>query len=114
MISAKELLDNIEKIRISRGENKKQFYENSGAGRSFPDNLKKSQMPSFDKVLMIADYAGVSIETLIGKGEPIAIKASESEWDVILNSMSDESLLMLRDYAKFLLWRQAQAVADTL
>ena len=114
MISAKELYETIESIRMKIGEKTTAFYENSGAGRSFPDNLKKGRMPSFDKVLMIADYAGVSIETLIGKGEPIAIKASESEWDVILNSMSDESLLMLRDYAKFLLWRQAQAVADTL
>lgn len=48
------------------------------------------------------------------KPEPIIIKASESDWDKILSQMSDESLVMLRDYAKYLLWRQVQAAADIL
>lgn len=114
MITPKELLDNIELARHNLGESITSFYTNSGAGRSFPDNLKKGRMPSFDKVLMIADYAGVSVERLVGRAEPIAIIATESEWDAILHQMSDESLLMLRDYAKYLVWRQAQASEDNL
>lgn len=46
--------------------------------------------------------------------EPIAVKASESEWDFILDRLSDESLLMFREYARYLLWRQAQADGDNL
>lgn len=114
MITPKDLFDNIEAVRMEKGEKTTPFYTNSGAGRSFPDNLKKGQMPSFDKVLMIADYAGVSVERLAGRAEPIAIIATESEWDAILHQMSDESLLKLRDYAKYLVWRQAQASEDNL
>lgn len=38
--------------------------------------------------------------------EPIAIKATAAEWDMILNRMSDESLDRLQAYAEYLLYRQ--------
>lgn len=67
MITPEKLNESIERIRNEKGEGKTQFYTNSGAGRSFSDNLKKGQMPSFDKVCMIADYAGVSLDSIIGR-----------------------------------------------
>jgi transcriptional regulator with XRE-family HTH domain len=38
--------------------------------------------------------------------EPIALKASKSEWIYILERMSDENLIKLRDYARLLLLSQ--------
>lgn len=46
--------------------------------------------------------------------EPIIIKASESDWTQILNQLSPESLVKLRDYTRFLLWLQDQDAANSL
>ena len=70
------------------------------------------QNPSAGKIIQIADYLGVSVDYLLGRTEQLQ-KKTEDEWEVILNQMSDESLLLFRDYAKFLIWRQAQAGEDT-
>ena len=40
--------------------------------------------------------------------EPLALKASKSEWIYILERMSDENLIKLRDYALLLLMSQDQ------
>lgn len=111
MITPNDLLNNIESIRKQKGEKTTQFYESSGAGRSFPDNLKKGRMPAFDKVLMIAEYAGVSIETLIGKDEPIPIKTTEQHWMQILLDLPDDLRNQMEDYLDFLLWKQNRGSA---
>lgn len=38
--------------------------------------------------------------------EPIALRASVSEWTELLNSLSDENLIKLRDYAQLLILQQ--------
>ncbi len=38
--------------------------------------------------------------------EPIALRASVSDWIKILNGMSDDNLIKLRDYARLLLLQQ--------
>lgn len=74
---------------------------------------KKGAVPSGDILVKVADYFGVSVDYLLGRESKLHTQ-TESEWDVILNQMSDDSLLMFREYAKFLLWRQAQAARDSL
>ncbi len=111
MITPEKLNESIEKIRNEKGEGKTQFYTNSGAGRSFSDNLKKGQMPSFDKVCMIAEYAGVSLDSIIGR-DTIGFKAaSEDKWRNALNQLSEASLADLEKYLDFLLWKQSQDAA---
>ncbi|MBR5314612.1 MAG: hypothetical protein IKU45_04260 [Clostridia bacterium] len=112
MITPEKLNEYIEKIRNEKGEGKTQFYTNSGAGRSFPDNLKKGQMPSFDKVCMIAEYAGVSLDAIIGRNSESIGSLSEKEWLSIINGLTDDSLLALREYTRFLRWKQDQDNAD--
>ena len=48
------------------------------------------------------------------KYEPIIIKTSKSDWTQILNQLSPESLVKLRDYTRFLLWLQDQDAANSL
>lgn len=42
------------------------------------------------------------------RNEPIAIKATKSEWTEIMNRMSDENRQKLQDYAEFLRLKQDQ------
>lgn len=58
-----------------------------------------------NKAIESAKAAGMNVEV-------ISVKASESEWDKILDGLSPESLVQLRDYVKFLYWKQAQVPAD--
>lgn len=44
--------------------------------------------------------------------EPIAIKATKSEWERILDNMSDESRQKLQDYAELLLLKQDQGDSE--
>ena len=73
---------------------------------------KGMQNPSSDKIILIADYLGVSVDYLLGRAEstlePVALKASRSEWIQILERMSDDNLIKLRDYALLLLMSQDQ------
>ena len=42
----------------------------SGAGRSFISNIKKGQIPSIEKVQMLAGYLEVTTSQLLGEKEP--------------------------------------------
>lgn len=41
-----------------------------------------------------------------------SIKLSESEWNDLLDGLSDESLVQLRDYTRYLVWKQDQELSD--
>lgn len=61
----------------------------------------------------VDEIANKAIEAAKAAGmEVISIKASDSDWDKILDGLSPESLVQLRDYVKFLYWKQAQVPAD--
>ena len=89
------------------------------------------QRPSWEKLIKIADYFGVSMDYLIGKNteiskneengqknnatdnsdipsESLALNISDSELTDILNRLSDKSLSELESYLDYLLWKQDQ------
>lgn len=68
MYSYKQILvENIQRLSKERGIGKTEACEESGAGRSFISNIiGKGQTPSFDKVLQLAQYFGVSVDYLVG------------------------------------------------
>ena len=74
---------------------------------------KNGSIPSSTSVKKIAQYFNVTTDYLLGRDEPSSIKATEHEWDLILNNLSDESLVQLRDYTNYLLWKQDQDVSDS-
>lgn len=120
----------IERIKARKKElgiTNKQLSDSSGVSFGTLNKILGSETkePSINNIIKIAVALGLSTEYVIsGKQksatdnnacnaiEPIAVKASDSEWDFILEKMSDESLLMFREYAKFLIWRQDQADGD--
>ena len=89
------------------------------------------QRPSWEKLIKIADYFGVSMDYLLGKKTEISkneengqknnatdnsdipgvsstLNISDSELTDILNRLSDKSLSELESYLDYLLWKQDQ------
>lgn len=63
-----------------------------------------------DSLAKIADYLGVSVDDLLDRKSPDAdshIRTSDEVLREQLQRLSDESLVMLRDYTRYLLWLQA-------
>lgn len=44
----------------------KRVYTKSGAGKDFVSNIKKGSAPSIEKVYLLADYLGCSVDYLLG------------------------------------------------
>jgi transcriptional regulator with XRE-family HTH domain len=109
MREPKEIAQIIEEnITISKSA----FLKNAGLPGTTIANMKSGSMPSADKLGIIAQSLGLSVDYLLGNEktplEPLALKASKSEWIYILERMSDENLIKLRDYAQLLLMSQDQ------
>jgi transcriptional regulator with XRE-family HTH domain len=89
------------------------FLTSIGLAKNTISNMKSGSMPSADKLCLIADELDVSVDYLLGIEktplEPIALKAPKSDWIRILERLSDENLVKLRDYALLLLLSQGQA-----
>ncbi|MBR0340769.1 MAG: helix-turn-helix domain-containing protein [Oscillospiraceae bacterium] len=83
---------------------------------------KNGTLPTLETAILIANHFNVSVGYLIGESEfpqntdqnieKLAIRASEDDWIQVLSQMSDDSLIQLRDYTRYLLWKQAQAHTD--
>lgn len=71
MLSAQEIADVITELAREKRITVKQAMSESGAGRSFVDNLKKGQMPSASKMYLVANYFGVSCEYLLTGKEAV-------------------------------------------
>lgn len=67
-----------------------------------------------DSLAKIADYLRVSLDDLLDRKSPdvdsIRIRTSEDYLREQLRDLSDESLIMLRDYTRYLLWLQSHPV----
>lgn len=66
-------------------------------------NVKKAASPK------VAYIKSVPVKAEWIKGtppEPIALRATENEWEKILSTMTDESLVKLKDYAELLILQQ--------
>lgn len=82
-----------------------------GLSNAVATHWKNGTLPKADILVKIADKLGCSVDYLLGVKketplEPLALKASKSEWIYILERMSDENLIKLRDYALLLLMSQ--------
>lgn len=84
-----------------------------GLSNATATGWKNGTQPKADILVKIAEYLDVSVDYLLGHEktplEPLALKASKTEWIYILERMSDENLIKLRDYALLLLLSQGQA-----
>lgn len=82
-----------------------------GLSNATATGWKNGTLPKADVLVKIAKHLGVSVDYLLCVEketplEPLALKASKKEWIYILERMSDENLIKLRDYALLLLLSQ--------
>lgn len=82
-----------------------------GLSNAAATGWKNGTLPKADILCKLADELGCSVDCLLGR-PGILTARDESEWDELLNQLSDESLLMLRDYVDYLLSKQAQVSED--
>lgn len=82
-----------------------------GLSTAVATQWKNGTIPNGKVICSVADYFGCSVDYLLGRDEPLIIKASEDEWHAILDQMSDESRNQLEDYVDFLLWKQDRDVS---
>ena len=61
------LIENISSLSLKNKTSINKALIDSGAGKDFIANLKKGQIPSIEKLMIIADYFGVSIDFLLGR-----------------------------------------------
>lgn len=111
MYLAKITIERIQKRIKELGFTQKKVFAECNINEDTMKKMTDNKGMSSFSLARIADYLDCSVDYLLGRDEVIR-PHSESEWDVILSQMSDESLLLFRDYAKFLLWKQAQADED--
>jgi transcriptional regulator with XRE-family HTH domain len=82
-----------------------------GLSNATATGWKNGTLPKADVLVKLAKHLDVSVDYLLGVKnekplEPIALRASVSEWTELLNSLSDENLIKLRDYAQLLILQQ--------
>lgn len=75
---------------------------------------KSGGIPKRETLEKIAEHLNCTVDYLLGREtktppELLTLRATRDEWAEILNSMTDENLIRLRDYAELLLLQQAQA-----
>lgn len=78
MQDLQEIENRIMAIAKKRNLSKNKLLQNSNLSKSLFDNMKKGQMPSFDKLCAIAEYLDCSMDYIVGRTDiPQAhIKAS--------------------------------------
>ena len=79
---------------------------------------KSGKLPKREHLEKIAEYFNVSVDYLLGReqktavtksrggirpDEIIAVKGTAAQWLELLNGMTDEQLLELKDYAEYLI-----------
>lgn len=95
-----------------RGKSPNRVASDVGFSSAMVTKYKNGAMPSGDILAKIADYFDVSVDYLLGRESGLPVK-TESEWIAILQSLSGENLILLREYTRFLLWKQDQAAEDS-
>lgn len=130
MIEPYQIYKIVEKECKKKKISQQKLLSDVGLAKSTLDNMKKGSMPSVDKVSMIAEYLGVSIDYLLGTEKDLKSKAADikrrvmeesnekeffraapidmtqkrsiSELHALLSEMSDEDLKKMESYAAFL------------
>lgn len=61
------LEDRIMGLAAEKNLSKNKLLANVGLGKSLFDNMKKGKVPSVDRISLIADYLGCSVDYLLGR-----------------------------------------------
>jgi DNA-binding Xre family transcriptional regulator len=109
MYNAETVIGKIDEAIKAAGTTKAQLCRDTGISKNTINSMTdKKGISSFD-LARIADYLGVSVDDLLDRKSPDADSHIRTNDDVLreqLQRLSDESLIMLRDYTRYLLWLQ--------
>lgn len=136
MYNSQEIAEKIKEAVNDNGTKLGDMFSELGISPNTLHNMKTS-MPKTDTLAKIADYLNVSVDYLLGRDlnttyffnkrlekekavpdsgdgpdKASSIKLSESELNDLLDGLSDESLVQLRDYTRYLVWKQDQELSD--
>lgn len=108
-------------LKNDKSKSVKEMCQKCGLNKNILSTMAAGSMPKLENISKIADYLGVSVDYLLGRNkkiltvdsedselEPIAVKATKSDWKRILSRLSEENLNRLQEYAELLLLKQAQ------
>lgn len=112
--------DNFNKLCTKKGTSPTAFTRDVlGLSTSKVTAWKGGSIPKYEILQQIADAFNVTVGELFDGNDEENKKApdlpvrSASEWDAVLSKLSDDSLIQLRDYLKYLVWKQDQADLNT-
>lgn len=69
------------------------FLKDNGFNTSFYNDLKKGAVPSAQKIVRIADYFGVSTDSLLGRS---------SQPELYLKDLPEEAVQNIKEYVEFI------------
>ena len=73
-----ELIENrVMSIAGKKGLSKNKLLINAKLSKSVFDNMKKGQIPSVDKIHILADYLGCSVDYLLGRTDVVEVNGKK-------------------------------------
>lgn len=84
---------NIETLVSQAGITINRFLKDNGFNTSFYNDLKKGAVPSAQKIVKIADYFGVSTDSLLGRS---------SQPELYLKDLPEEAVQNIKEYVEFI------------
>ena len=117
------LIKNIIHFSVVKKEYPTRACETAGVGKNLIANLRKGQVPSVEKVQMLAEYFGVSTSELLGEKKPPVSEDDEQlkivlanvdvqtrEAIAMLNRLNPDNLEKAKEYIRFELAKQGDSV----
>lgn len=92
---------NVQSFCQRKGVSISKACQESGAGKTLMDNVKRGRAPSIDRVQLLAQYLSVSTSALLGEEKmlPPAVDESEKELLNLYRKLNQEGQEKLLDYA---------------
>lgn len=91
---------NIETLVSQAGITINRFLKDNGFNTSFYNDLKKGAVPSAQKIVKIANYFGVSTDSLLGRS---------SQPELYLKDLPEEAIQNIKEYVEFIRGKYTQA-----
>jgi len=84
---------NIETLVSQAGISMNRFLKDNGFNTSFFNDIKKGAIPSAQKIVKIADYFGVSTDSLLGRS---------TQPELFLKDLPDEAIEKIKEYVDYI------------
>ena len=94
MFKPEQIAQNVEGILHTKNVSNRKFLEEAGLKHTMIDTMKRGSMPSADKMVLLADALGVSLDYLLG------IQKKNAPDDTVRSALIDKVIRMSDSQAK--------------